>query len=71
MFIILKPLTTVVFLQIVGLKIVIIDYINLLYSNIFRVVKSMPYLLKLNCFEIQAKIQGYLSFYLAISRKTG
>jgi len=41
MFIRHKPLTTVVFLQLVGLKVVIIDYVNLAYYNIFSAIKSM------------------------------
>jgi hypothetical protein len=41
MFIRHKTLTTVVFLQLVGLKVVIIDYVNLAYYNILRVFKSM------------------------------
>lgn len=41
MFFRLKTLTTVVFLQLVGLKVVIIDYINLVYYSILSAVKSM------------------------------
>jgi len=50
-----KPLTTVVFMQLMGLKVVIIDFSNFLYYNIYRVVKSMPSLLRLGSCWIKVK----------------
>ena len=56
-------------MQLVGLNVVIINYVNLIYSNILRVAKSMLSLLKLSSFEVQA--EGCLVSHLAISRKVG